>query len=479
MKQLAVRIRALGPLPRWGALLLVCIGLLAGSTPVVAQNPAAPAPVDSLPPYRPVEKHFGRAFGEVFAVNLFVWSFNRYIREGGTNPGFRVGFDTWEENIKNGFEWDDNNFATNQFAHPYHGSLYYNAARSNGYSYWESIPFVFAGSFMWEYFGETHHPSINDAYSTAVGGIALGESLYRLSDLVLDNTASGSNRTWRELGGFLINPVRGVNRLITGRTFQKTKNAPGRHPGWMTTTFDIGLRTVGSDRLWDSDTTRGFLEFDFDYGHPFEKPIEKPFDYFDFGIQVNFGDKTSLGRVQSRGALFGADLFESDVSHHVLSAFHHFDYFNNSAFEFGGQSLGGALLSRFEAGESFLHTELHLNWIMMGADKSDYRSITGRDYDYGPGAGFKLRAALNRRGRDFFTFEHDQHWLRIMNGNDGTHLVSLSTIRLDVPVVKTLAVGAEYQLYLSERKYDEFPDVSQRNPQFRLYMSWLMASGQN
>ena len=57
------------------------------------------------------------AAGEVVAANLVVWIYDRYIRENGTNPGFRIGFNSFEENIKNGFEWDDNNFSTNQFAH--------------------------------------------------------------------------------------------------------------------------------------------------------------------------------------------------------------------------------------------------------------------------------------------------------------------------------------------------------------------------
>ena len=76
------------------------------------------------------------AAGEVFATNLVVWVYDRYIRENGTNPGFRIGINSFEENIQNGFEYDDNNFATNMYAHPYHGNLYFNAARSNAWSLW-------------------------------------------------------------------------------------------------------------------------------------------------------------------------------------------------------------------------------------------------------------------------------------------------------------------------------------------------------
>jgi len=31
----------------------------------------------------------------------------------------------------------------------------------------------------------------------------------------------------------------------------------------------------------------------------------------------------------------------------------------------------------------------------------------------------------------------------------------------------------EYDLYNAERSYAEFPDVSQRSPEYRLYVSWI------
>ena len=99
-----------------------------------------------------VRKNHLRTGVEVVGLNTLIWFYDRYIREGGTNPGFRIGFNSWSENLANGFEWDDNNFTTNHFAHPYHGSLYFNAERSNGYDFWESIPWTFGGSFLWDYF---------------------------------------------------------------------------------------------------------------------------------------------------------------------------------------------------------------------------------------------------------------------------------------------------------------------------------------
>src|SRR6185295_19597041 len=93
----------------------------AGLAQTPPPSPADSASADSASLALP-EKNFKRAALEVTGVNVGIWLFCRYIREGGTNPGFRIGLQSWQENLLNGFEWDDNQFATNQFAHPYHGS---------------------------------------------------------------------------------------------------------------------------------------------------------------------------------------------------------------------------------------------------------------------------------------------------------------------------------------------------------------------
>ncbi|UCF64787.1 MAG: DUF3943 domain-containing protein, partial [bacterium] len=100
----------------------------------------------------PKPKRVDLAIAEVAASNIFIWSINRYLRED--NYSFQIGWRTIETNLRHGFEWDPNNFMTNFFAHPYHGSTYFNAARTNGLNYWESIPFTFAGSMMWEIYME-------------------------------------------------------------------------------------------------------------------------------------------------------------------------------------------------------------------------------------------------------------------------------------------------------------------------------------
>ncbi len=72
--------------------------------------------------------------------------------------------------------------------------MFFNAARTNGYSFWESAPFVLVGSYFWEMFAETQGPSLNDLVNTTLGGITLGEASYRLSQLILDDRARGGAR---------------------------------------------------------------------------------------------------------------------------------------------------------------------------------------------------------------------------------------------------------------------------------------------
>jgi uncharacterized protein DUF3943 len=413
------------------------------------------------------------AAGEVFATNAVVWIYDRYIREGGTNPGFRIGFNSFEENIKNGFEFDDNNFSTNMYAHPYHGNLYFNAARSNGMTYWESIPYTWAGSFMWEYFGEVHHPAANDWVATSMGGNTLGEAFFRFSQMVTDNTATGSKRTWGEVGGTLINPVRGFTRLITGDFNRVQPNPADRFPHSSHVSYRVGLRTVGRENLWTADTSRVFMELAANMGDPFQGDTKKPFDSFDFGLQLNFGDKSTFGRMQAIGLLTASPIMGSPSSKHLIAFTQHYDYFNNNAFELGGQSLAASLYSQMRAGENFaVRTQLHMNAIVMGASKSDYESISGRSYDFGPGLGFKFGGTFYYHQHPFLLLSHSQFWIHSVNGTAADHVVSGSRVRIDIPITRGFSAGADYMLYRADRNYRDFPDVYERVPELRTEVSF-------
>ena len=137
------------------------------------------------------KKHPWKAAWQTFGINAGIWAFDRYALQ---EDFAKISFQTIRDNINTGFVWDNDQFSTNLFAHPYHGNLYYNTARSNGLNFWESAPYAFGGSLMWEVVAENEPPSMNDLIATTMGGIALGEFTYRMSSLVLDDSKRGFSR---------------------------------------------------------------------------------------------------------------------------------------------------------------------------------------------------------------------------------------------------------------------------------------------
>ncbi|MGV3540424.1 MAG: DUF3943 domain-containing protein, partial [Rufibacter sp.] len=160
-----------------------------------------------------------KPMAQVLGLNGAFMAYNRYVAKA--DYGY-VSLDTWKHNLRSEPEWDTDEFGINFIGHPYQGTLYFNAARSQGYNYWQSLPFAVGGSVTWEYFGENTLPSYNDMIYTPLNGAALGEILYRLSSNILDDRTTGRERVIREVAAGLVNPVRGLNRLLQGKTKQVT-----------------------------------------------------------------------------------------------------------------------------------------------------------------------------------------------------------------------------------------------------------------
>jgi len=420
-----------------------------------------------------VQKHRAlRTTGEIVLMNAVMTLFGKYFMD---EHGFAVSWDTITNNLENGFEWDDNSFSANNFRHPYQGAQYFGAARGNGYDFWQSSMWSFLGAWLFEYMGEAHHPSYNDWINTAIGGIGLGEPLFRMQNMVLDNKATGSSRAWRELGGFLVLPLRGFNRLVTGEAFAVHQNPPDKKPDYFGAHFDLGLRTLSDEYIWKEGVTKAFLDFRWLYGDPF-KTVKRPYDAFSFRLQLTFDNKPhGISRFQSRGVLASADVYKSDESQHVLSADQLYDYIDNEAYVYGGQTVAASYFSRFWKNDSFeARTRISAGAIILGACRSDYFNISGREYDYGPGAGYTVGVGFRKKGRNVMRFTHAGFWVHSINGTVADHYNRITEIRLDLPIKDFFGFGADYVLYEAERYYRDFPDTKSRNPELKLFVAWHM-----
>src|SRR3954470_12610994 len=288
-------------------------------------------------------KRFWAAAGELMASQVVPWAFTRYVRDG---EWARIGPKTWVDNLKFPWQWDNNKFNNNQFAHPYHGSLYYNAARANGYNFWQSAPWAFAGSLMWELFGEVWAPAPNDLANTTLGGITLGEMLFRFSSLTLDNQATGSNRAMREVGAARITPVRGFSRLVRGEMNDISETPPDWRPSVIQASMDVGYRRFAtSGALNDPDALdQAFVQFSVFYGNQVADLDREPFSSFQLTgtLASKSANHKALQELRVRGNLAAKRLGSSEQKR--LAAFMTYEYISNPVVDFGAQGFQGGVV---------------------------------------------------------------------------------------------------------------------------------------
>ncbi len=118
-------------------------------------------------------------------INLGLWTYDRHI---SGSEFAKINIKTVRSNMETGFVWDSDRLATNHLGHPLNGGFYHSAARANGLTYWEALPYSVAGSLVWEVFAEKEPPGLNDFIATPLAGAAFGEVSHRISGLILDNS---------------------------------------------------------------------------------------------------------------------------------------------------------------------------------------------------------------------------------------------------------------------------------------------------
>lgn len=347
------------------------------------------------------------AVGEVFGLNMAVWGFDRFI----VNEDFaHINWQTIKHNFRKGPVWDTDKFSTNLFSHPYHGSLYFNAARSNGLNFWQSVPFSAGGSLMWEFFMENEPPSINDMLATTFGGMELGEITYRLSDLFIDNRAGGAERVGREVLAGIISPVRAINRLVTGEAWRHSRSK-GRSYASVPVNFivNVGPRFLAEQENSKHGTTSMNVSFHLDYGDPFYDEFYSPYEWFRFRFGMDlFSSQPVISQVNAIGALWGKRVWTKGSRSLTAGVFQHFDYYDSALRSSAEQNsapyriseaaaLGGGLIYYKSASpddKTDIFAEFYTNGIALGASLSDYMKLGDRDYNLGSGYSVKAATGL-------------------------------------------------------------------------------------
>ncbi len=444
--------------------------LLAGPGPAAAQDPAPPRTLASCEDKR-TALAVSQALGVNLAINranawLFRWEFGH------------VGFESWSRNLRRGWKWDATQFGVNSFVHPYHGSLYFTAGRANCLNYWESIPVTFLGSWVWEYFGETHRASLNDFYTTGLGGAALGEVLHRVSWAVLDEEARGGERIARELLALAINPVGGLNRLFRGQWMRRGENPVDRVPEAYLFRARVGGRSVEETRIPKEPRVSPTVIVDIGLGDPFDTPYRAPFDVVSMSAQVS-PDGGGLNLLRTVGRLWGRELTSTESAHrHQLMVNQRLDYVNNPVYNYGEQTLEIGLRSRWSAQRNLrVHTRLAADFVALGAVEALDEARGTRTIDWGPALGAIAEVSLDYQGQTYLTFYNRVRYLSSVSGSPARHTLLFSGFDFLIPLTSDLGIGAYVSVDQRRSDYTAVPDVERSYTETRVYFTWTPAFG--
>ena len=396
----------------------------------------------------------------------------------------RVTPATWWANVKQGWEWDLDDFMVNQIGHPYQGNNYFTAGRGNGLTFWESAGVTAFGSGTWEYFGETNQASLNDFINTTLGGIALGEMLHRTAWLVRHTRTTGRARLWREIAATAIDPLTGFNRFTSGDASRVVDKPPDMVPAALAAVVSAGIAWRRSSTHDVDATVHPFVKVELRYGDLENGRSRAPYD--GFGVDLDFGAGSPISEARVRGRLFGRPFRDGGLQVNIAQ---HYQFNDNNAYRFGAQS--------FEANVGVnrnLTSRLSfrgLAWgglTMLGAVDSrplgeavarepspgQGISVGPRFYDYGPGSNFGGFAMLRRDGRPFLTLSYDAHHLYVLDGVRANHLLQRARIDVRLPVRGRLAVNVISE-YFDRHTFYQDPailDAEFHFPQIRAGVTW-------
>ena len=374
---------------------------------------------------------------------------------------YDVSFSTFRDNLTGSWVVDTDPFATNQFNHPYQGSMYHGFARSAGLNFWESFGYTAVGSFLWETAGETGPPSINDQITTSLGGSFMGEALFRMASLLLESD-SGTPGFWRELGAAVISPPTGFNRLVFGDRFDAV--FPSCKPA-ISTRFQLGASVIANQTEQGVSTpvkqNEGTVDLSIAYGLP-GKPgygYTRPFDYFNF--QFTASTANVFENIITRGLLFGTDYAVGDAYRGIWGLYGSYDYIAPQIFRIGSSALSLGTTAQWWLTRSVALQGTALAGIGYGAAGTIHE--TGeRDYHYGatPQGLLELRLILGNRAMINLTGQ--EYYVSGVGSTEsrGSENIARGTASFTARIYGPHAIGIKY---VASQRDAHYPDIVDRH----------------
>ena len=406
---------------------------------------------------------------EIVAFDALLSIFDRIVLGGE----FHSNGASIRRNLRSGWVVEDDPYEINQFGHPYQGSVYHGFARSAGLSFWEAFGYTFAGSALWEIAGETSPPSRNDQIASGVAGAFLGESLFRIANLILEN-ADGPPGTRRQVASTVVSPWAAFNRAAFGSRFDALHPSNGAayyrrlHIGAAGTTQNVqGAAT-------ELRPNEAQLEVAMEYGlpGPAEYKYSRPFDYF--AVQATVSSANGFENILTRGLLLGDGRDVGTRYRGVWGLYGSYDYIAPQIFR-----ISSTALSLGTTGQWWLADDVALQGsALLGAGYAAVGTIHGMredDYHYGIAPQglvaarliLGTRASLDVTGRSFFVSD-----VPVSNTAGHDNIARLDAA-LTVRIHRQRALSVKYLWSRRDARYPELGHRTQVRGTLGVFLTFL------
>lgn len=271
---------------------------------------------------------------EIIGFDALLNTFDRLV----LGEPYHTSLRSIQRNLSRRWVTENDPFAINQFGHPYQGAMYHGFARSSGLSFWTSLGYTFTGSALWEIAGETTQPSWNDQIASGIAGSFLGEALFRIGSLVLENGSSPPAIRRRLVTAATSSPL-SFNRRAFGRRFEPI--FPSNDAAYYRRIHigATGTTQTRGDAGVQLRPTEGVLDVSMEYGLPGVKSYtyRRPFDYFSLQAMATTG--SGLESVLLRGLLLGRGYHAGSASQGVWGLYGSYDYIAPQLFRVSSTAL--------------------------------------------------------------------------------------------------------------------------------------------
>jgi len=391
------------------------------------------------------KKRYFKAAIEITSLNVTIWLFNRYIIK---EKWAYVSWDSIRDNLESGFTWDKDTYWTNLLGHPYQGAINYSIARANNLNVLESTLFTFFGSVTWELFLESrgdkdNPPSRNDLILNTLGGLALGELLFKAANLFIDESAVGFERVFRETMAFIANPGN-VFRVISGDAF-RVGLPPEKH--YFNLKFPFGAYKTSSGQptflMALGLEYKDYLKGDTSSLHSY--------DWFSLSIKLGLQDYRLLDReILTTGILAGRK-----IKGGIAGLFGVFDYMDTQTSEMiSAIGLGPGLVTISEFDSSYYFNSSGILYLILGGSSPSIESSDAHfgtkindPYYFGPGMLGRVKFELGKRGLGSIDTGFSQYWVHSIY-TSANEFLGILTLNLNCDISKRSQISVGYDYYL-------------------------------